>query len=115
MCQLILRDEVAHIAFHRDRLAAAANAYGALWSASFKLLGQACTWFLWLGHGACFRTLGASRQELFHEVRSGLKAFVTSLRRAPFKAVVQPEETQACGMHLPKVLSGATSLEVSRR
>jgi hypothetical protein len=79
MCWLILRDEAAHIAFHRDRLATERLAQTAIWRVLFIALACACFWFLWMGHGGWFRTLGASRRELFREVRATLSAFLESL------------------------------------
>jgi hypothetical protein len=74
MCQLILRDEARHIDFHRDRLIARMPAGPSLpWSLKFMFLGDACAWFLWIGkNGRCLQTLGCSRAEFFHHVRSGL-------------------------------------------
>jgi hypothetical protein len=80
MCQLILRDEARHIDFHRDRLAAHhLRGVGALWALQFRLLGHACAWFLWLGHGGCLRTIGGTRTELFQHVRSGMANFLSQL------------------------------------
>jgi hypothetical protein len=80
MCRLILRDETRHIAFHRDRLAARhPHGVGRFWRWRFRLLGHACAWFLWLGHGRCLRALGGSRHELFEQVRRGLTCFLRSL------------------------------------
>lgn len=80
MCKLILRDEARHIDFHRDRLAARyPRGAGAPWALRFRLLGEACAWFLWLGHGRALRTLGGTRAELFHHVRAGLASFLSEL------------------------------------
>ena len=79
MCDLIISDELLHIAFHRDRLADR-GVPSRIWAGFFQLLGYACAGFLWLGHGRCFRALGATRAELFREVRSGLENFLASLR-----------------------------------
>jgi hypothetical protein len=80
MCKLILRDEARHIDFHRDRLAARhPSGVGALWKLRLHLLGHACAWFLWLGHRRCFRSLGATRTELFGHVRSGIANFLHEL------------------------------------
>ena len=90
MCQLILRDEARHIDFHRDRLAARhPRGVGALWKAQFHLLGHACAWFLWLGHGRCLRALGGTRAELFAHVTSGQRNFLAELaeRTPPCAAV----------------------------
>lgn len=80
MCKLILRDEARHIDFHRDRLASRhPSGVGTLWKWRFHLLGHACTWFLWLGHGKALRALGGTREELFGHVRSGLANFLEEL------------------------------------
>jgi hypothetical protein len=84
MCQLILRDEARHIDFHRDRLTAGMPAGPSLpWSLKFRLLGEACAWFLWIGkNGHCLRTLGCPRGELFHHVRSGLANLLAEVTAA---------------------------------
>jgi hypothetical protein len=80
MCKLILRDEARHIDFHRDRLAARhPGGFGAWRASQFRLLGHACAWFLWLGHGRALRAIGGTRAELFHHVRSGLANFLSEL------------------------------------
>ena len=80
MCRLILRDEARHIDFHRDRLAARQpRGAGTLWTWQFHLLGRACAWFLWLGHGRCLRALGGTRAELFAHVASGQRNFLAEL------------------------------------
>jgi hypothetical protein len=80
MCQLILRDEARHIDFHRDRLAARyPRGVGAFWALRFRVLGEACAWFLWLGHGRALSALGGTRRELFHHVRGGIAGFLSEL------------------------------------
>jgi hypothetical protein len=80
MCRLIIRDEVGHIRFHRDRLAAwYPNGVGALWRAHFYALGFACAGFLWFGHGRWLRTIGVSTSEFFLNVRAGLRKFLDGL------------------------------------
>jgi hypothetical protein len=80
MCKLILRDEARHIDFHRDRLAARHPCgVGVWWALHFRILGHACAWFLWLGHGRALSALGGTRAELFHHVRSGLANFLSEL------------------------------------
>jgi hypothetical protein len=86
MCRLILRDEAGHVAFHRDRLAAAGRSPlglgGALWQAQFWIGGHAAAAMLWLNHGRCLTAIGGSRAEYFQEVRLELRRFVLSLCRA---------------------------------
>ena len=80
MCGLILRDEARHIAFHCDRIAARhPRGAGLFWRCQFHLLGHACAWFLWLGHGRCLRALGGTRAELFAHVTSGQRNFLVEL------------------------------------
>lgn len=91
MCKLILRDEARHIDFHRDRLAARhPRGAGTLWKWQFHLLGHACAWFLWLGHGRCLRALGGKRAELFAHVTGGQRSFLAELaeRTQPHSAVI---------------------------
>ena len=54
MCRLIIRDEVGHVAFHRDRLARAARAgtrsHGKCWELCFRTLGFTAATMLWINH-----------------------------------------------------------------
>ena len=83
MCGLILRDEAGHVAFHRDRLAAAGRSPlglgGALWQGQFWLCGHAAATMLWMNHGPCLTAIGGSRAEYFQEVKWELQRFVASL------------------------------------
>jgi hypothetical protein len=83
MCGLILRDEAGHVAFHRDRLAAAGcsplGLAGALWQGQFWFCGHAAATMLWMNHGPCLTAIGGSRAEYFQEVRWQLQRFVVSL------------------------------------
>jgi hypothetical protein len=85
MCRLILRDEIGHIAFHRDRLARAARAgracYGPGWEAWFRLLGLTAASVLWVNHAPGLRALGAGGAEFYREVWGELSRFVRRLRR----------------------------------
>ena len=105
MCKLILRDEARHIDFHRDRLAARhRRGVGVLWRVLFHLLGNACAWFLWLGHGRCLRALGGTRRELFRHVLAGLRNFLHEL--AQLTAHRQPAGARAIkkvAAHLERV------------
>ena len=79
---LILRDEAPYIDFHRDRLAARhPEGLGILWAVQFWLLAEACAWFLWMGHGDCFRALGGTRAELFSHMRRGVAGFLAELEQ----------------------------------
>jgi hypothetical protein len=85
MCQLILRDEGGHVAFHRDRLASAARAcdghYGWWCKCRFRAFGFGAASMLWINHAPALLALGATRAEFYHEVSLGLTRFVCRLRR----------------------------------
>jgi hypothetical protein len=84
VCGLILRDEMGHVAFHRDRLALAGRAgragYGPWWAFRFRLLGLAAASVLWVSHAPGLRALGASGAEFYREVWSELSRFIRRLR-----------------------------------
>jgi len=85
MCDLILRDEAGHVAFHCERLADKGRSSlgfgGAFWQAQFWLFGHAAATMLWVNHGPCLKAIGGSRREYFHEVRRQLGRFIMSLDR----------------------------------
>src|SRR5271170_3519258 len=64
MCELILRDEAGHVAFHRDRLVdtgcLAGGLQGALWQAQFWLFGYAAATMLWVNHRPGLTAIGGS-------------------------------------------------------
>lgn len=89
MCGLILRDELGHIAFHAARLKGGPPMWRKpWWHLHFLLLGEACTAFLWFGHGRDLRALGATRAELFGEIREGLTDFLAGLCRETAKGPI---------------------------
>jgi hypothetical protein len=83
MCALILRDEGGHVAFHRDRLAAAgrspAGLRGLFWAAQFCLCGYAAGTMLWVNHRRCLTGLGGSTREFYAEVTLELRRFLRLL------------------------------------
>lgn len=83
MCGLIMRDEAGHIAFHRDRLAAAGvsnlGVCGRIWEAQFRAFGMAAALMLWVNHGKMLRLLGAGRFEFWREIYKELSHFLTRL------------------------------------
>jgi hypothetical protein len=86
MCELILRDEAGHVAFHRERLAETVGPAGGLgwrlWEAQFQSLGYAAATMLWANHRPGLTAIGGSDTEYYSEVRRQLNRFVFSLRRA---------------------------------
>jgi hypothetical protein len=83
MCALILRDEGGHVAFHRDRLAAAGQSgrglIGRFWVGQFWLCGYAAATMLWVNHRACIVRLGGTTSEFYREVTRELMRFTQSL------------------------------------
>ncbi len=97
MCALILRDEASHIAFHRDRLAAAGVSNwglgGLLWEGQFRCMALAAAAMLWLNHGHCLRTLGARPGEFWRELHRELARFIWRLGRTVQARAHQPVPT----------------------
>jgi hypothetical protein len=85
MCELILRDEAGHVAFHRDRLedagCPAPGLRGAFWRIQFLLCGYAAGTMLWVNHAPGLKAIGGSRSEFFLEMTRHLTRFIRSLRR----------------------------------
>ena len=87
MCELILRDEAGHVAFQRDRLAAAGcpepGLRGWLWRLQFLACGYVAGTVLWISHAACLKAIGGTRGEFYAEITRQMTRFVRSLRRQP--------------------------------
>ncbi len=85
LCRLILRDEIGHVSFHRDRLARQSRGgmarFGSLWAGWFGLLGMAAATMLWVNHARGLKALGATQREFYREIRRELSVFVARLRR----------------------------------
>jgi hypothetical protein len=85
LCRLILRDEVGHVAFHRDRLArqagGRASRYGWSWEVRFRALGLAAATMLWVNHAPALKALGATRTEFYRDIWRELSVFLRRLRR----------------------------------
>jgi hypothetical protein len=85
MCELILRDEAGHVAFHRDRLADAdcpkPGLRGLLWRIQFLICGYAAGTVLWVSHAPCLKAIGGTRGEFYSEITRQMTHFIRSLRR----------------------------------
>ena len=83
VCDLILRDEAQHIAFHTDRFASSQASWLpmeiSLWAAQFQSLFLAATVVAWVDHADALRATGAQRREFFREARKGCIAFLRTL------------------------------------
>jgi hypothetical protein len=84
MCKLILREEVGHVAMHRDRLAELARegraVYGPMWEIRFRCLGLAAATLLWINHAPGLKAVGASWVLFYREVWLELSRFLRRLR-----------------------------------
>jgi len=85
MSRLILRDEAAHIAFHRERLVlpgvAGRRFYGRTWETWFRVLGRAAGTMLWINHRPALVASGATTMEFYGELWKQMTRFITRLRR----------------------------------
>jgi len=85
MSRLIIRDEAAHIAFHRERLVlpgvAGRRHYGRTWETWFRVLGLAAGTMLWINHRPALVASGATTMEFYRELWKQTSGFITRLRR----------------------------------
>jgi hypothetical protein len=84
MCELILRDEAGHVAFHRDRLADAGcpkpGLRGWPWRIQFLLCGYAAGTMLWINHAPGLKAIGGTRAEFCSEITRHIARFIRALR-----------------------------------
>jgi hypothetical protein len=84
VCRLILRDEIGHVSFHRDRLARQARAgtasFGRLWALRFRALGRAAATMLWVNHAPGLKAVGVTRRAFYRAIRRELALFIARLR-----------------------------------
>jgi hypothetical protein len=85
-CDLILRDEARHIAFHAERFASSQTLWlpmeHALWEAQFQGLFLAAAVVAWFDHASALRAAGAQRREFFREARKECIAFLRAIETA---------------------------------
>lgn len=85
LCRLILRDEIGHVSFHRDRLARQARAgtatFGRLWAGRFRTLGLAAARMLWVNHAPGLKAVGVTRGAFYRAIWRELSVFLARLRR----------------------------------
>ena len=105
MSRLILRDEIGHVSFHRDRLAREARgdaaAFGFLWAGRFRMLGLAAATMLWVNHAPGLKAIGATRSEFYREVWKELSAFLARL--ATRNAHRQPRTSKELSFAAPVI------------
>ncbi|HEV7687217.1 MAG TPA: ferritin-like domain-containing protein [Acidimicrobiia bacterium] len=100
VCELMLRDETAHLRFHADRLAVGqlrwSGARRALWTAQFQLLFRAAVTAAWVDHRRALRALGINRRLFSTDVRAEARAWL--LRRSALGRSPGPSDGQAGGV-----------------
>ena len=83
VCEIVLRDEAQHVAFHAERFADAHSAWvpikRALWTAQFRCLLLGAALVAWIDHGPALRAIGAQHSEFLYHARSGLADFLRSI------------------------------------
>jgi hypothetical protein len=84
VCDLVLRDEAQHIAFHLDRFASDQASWlpleQALWMIQFQALFLAAAAIAWLDHAPALCAIGAKRREFFREARKECIGFLRHLQ-----------------------------------
>lgn len=85
MCELILRDEAGHVAFHRDRLMDAGcpqpGGRGLFWRMQFLLCGYAAGTMLWVNHAPGIKAIGGTTLEFYSEITRQMTRFIHSLSK----------------------------------
>lgn len=80
-CELMLRDEAKHLAFHRDRFAADHASWlpaeRALWAGQLQAFLLAAAEAAWLDHRGALVAIGATRRDFMREVRAECIGFLT--------------------------------------
>jgi hypothetical protein len=92
VCDLILRDEAAHVEFHAERFAEWQFHWlpmeRAIWAAQFQIAFLGAAAIVWHEHGDAMRAVSVKRREFFHAARAECNAFLTALQ--PTMAPMQP-------------------------
>jgi len=82
LCQIVLRDEARHVAFHAERLAVDQATWlpleRALWVAQFQMLFLATLRAAWLDHGPALRALGTRSEDFYQCARLECVQFLAS-------------------------------------
>ena len=95
VCEKIVRDEIGHIAFHRDffrqqhrgRLPCMTG----IWSLQFQLLFSLAEKTVWMDHGRCLRSFGITRTEFARRTRNVCRRFLEAVTLPPHATASTPE------------------------
>jgi len=89
-CEIVLRDEAKHIAFHAERFATDhaiwLPAERALWLAQFQVLFLGALQVAWLDHRVALGTIQITRREFQREARQECVQFLASFAAVPARA-----------------------------
>jgi hypothetical protein len=87
VCDLMLRDEVPHLEFHSQRVAAQQAPWvpleRALWAAQFRILFLAAVQAAWFDHRPALTAIGVSRRRFFRQARHERATFLACSRALP--------------------------------
>lgn len=87
VCELMVRDEVHHLDFHAQRMAARQAhwlpAERALWAVQFQLLFLVAVQAAWVDHRRALTAIGAGRRRFFRQARLEGAAFLMTLQAVP--------------------------------
>lgn len=84
MCDLIIRDETGHLAFHRARLAFGLDGnlhLGARWAGTLRILALAAGTMLWINHRAALKQFGATTFEFYLRFLDETEKFIAKTRQ----------------------------------
>ncbi|MEO0445450.1 MAG: hypothetical protein AAF191_05170 [Verrucomicrobiota bacterium] len=82
LCQLVIRDETGHIAFHQDRWARRARGRRLPWGGVvFRMLGMAAGTTLWVNHRRAVSALGGTTREFYSEIWSDMSRFLHGVEK----------------------------------
>ena len=106
MCDLVIRDETIHIAFHRDRLASDGKSrrYGAPWSTLLRMMGLAAGTMLWVNHSPALNNLGATTGEFYRGIWSAMGSSFDSCAEIEARNIPLKRSMPNSRVTMPRIL-----------
>ncbi len=93
MCELIVRDETGHIAFHRDRIGKEMDGpyrLGKFWAAKMYCLALAAGTMLWINHRKALVNFGATTPEFYGSFLAETRRFIETTRQRRLEPKIVP-------------------------
>jgi len=94
-CEIVLRDEAKHVAFHAERFGTDQAAWlpveRALWLVQFQILFLGALQVAWMDHQTALRAVGVRRPEFQQEARRGCVQFLASFAAVPAREEAAPD------------------------